>query len=535
MVLQRWMMALGVALLVAGAGGCSGLDPKPFEAQVERVEREFTPVEPAGPGAAVTRSSGVWLAGRVIPIAEPEPEVLAAPVKLASAAPMSLRHIVTRMTQVTGTPVVLTPDVFAPPDCSGGDGCAGASGLDASRDRIEINYSGPLRGLLDEVTTRYGLAWRHEDGRVLVSRLVTRVFELHVLPGRTEVEASVGGKAKASEKAVGAITVGSALGGAAPTSGGGSSGGGSSDVSQGMTRSMSLSHWDSVMEMVQSMLSPVGRVAGSASSGVLTVTDTPESVSRVARYVEAENARATRQVALYVRVLSLDREDSSSFGLNLEGLLNTSGVSASLLTPDLVTGAAGTLSLNLLRSSLADSRAVLDAIANRVRGSSVTSASVVTLNGHPAPIQVTRTEGFLRQVSTTVVPDGGATTSLVPGQVTTGFLMTVTPRVIGENRIVLSYMVDLSSLIGFVTEASGGQSIRVPNLDERSFSQSVAVRSGDVLVISGFEREAGRIERGGMGSADNALLGGRNAERSEGRLLVLMTPVLVGDGSAAAL
>lgn len=531
-----------ITVLVGGLGACAGLSPKSMDARVADIAGQIEETVPPLAPPVVTRHEGVWLTGRAVPLAEPEPAVLRKRIRLASAAAMDLRHIARRITQAVGVPVDVTPDVFA----SSGDEDADAA-LNPGKDRIEVHYDGPLRGLLDEVTSRYGVTWRHDGGRIQISRLVTRVFEVHVLPGETTFSASVGGRAAATESTGGTITSGDGSGGAAglgsPTGGGGldstligeTGGGGGDDVSQSTTRNMRLGQWDAVQAVVESMLTPLGRMSGSASTGVIAVTDTPASVVRIGHYLEAENVRSTRQVAIYAKVLTLTREDGGRVGLNLEAIYRTANAGVDLVTPDVVSN-AGSLSVSLLRptSPFRDSRAVIEAIAERSHGATLTTASVVTLNGHPAPVQVTRTEGFLKSVATTVVEGSGTTTtSITPGQVTTGFVMTATPRVVGENRILMSYTMDISSLLGFVTESSGGQSIRVPNLDKRTFSQSVSVRSGDVLVLSGFEQQQARVERTGVGDAENWWSGGRDGAENDSRIVVLLTPVLVGDGRVA--
>ncbi|MEJ0003016.1 MAG: hypothetical protein WDN30_04645 [Pararobbsia sp.] len=62
---------------------------------------------------------------------------------------------------------------------------------------------------------------------------------------------------------------------------------------------------------------------------------------------------------------------------------------------------------------------------------------------------------------------------------------------------------------------SGGQTIQLPTVDTRNFLQRVAVKSGQTLVISGYEGVMDQGNRQGVGAPENfALGGGVNAEHS---------------------
>ena len=103
-------------------------------------------------------------------------------------------------------------------------------------------------------------------------------------------------------------------------------------------------------------------------------------------------------------------------------------------------------------------------------------------------MQVTRTDGYLKATSTTVTGvTGVVSNSLLPGSITTGFQMTVTPRILDRDRVMLSYNIDLSRLLSF-TNASVGSgdnqaTIQIPNFERRAFIQAVAVKAGDTLLI----------------------------------------------------
>ena len=85
--------------------------------------------------------------------------------------------------------------------------------------------------------------------------------------------------------------------------------------------------------------------------------------------------------------------------------------------------------------------------------------------------------------------DYGDTTSLVPGEVTTGFAMTVIPHIMDGRRVVLQYTVNLSSLDDLSEFRSGDSTIQLPKVSTRSFAQRMSLRMGQTLVLAGFEQE----------------------------------------------
>ena len=92
---------------------------------------------------------------------------------------------------------------------------------------------------------------------------------------------------------------------------------------------------------------------------------------------------------------------------------------------------------------------------------------------------------------------------------------------------------DLLSLdkVYLSTNADGtesGQYIQNPVVETRGFTQEVAMKSGDTLVLSGYERVENTSAKSGIGSAENSLLGGAtSAEKTRTILVILLTPVVL--------
>ncbi|MDV8053568.1 PilN family type IVB pilus formation outer membrane protein, partial [Pseudomonas aeruginosa] len=83
--------------------------------------------------------------------------------------------------------------------------------------------------------------------------------------------------------------------------------------------------------------------------------------------------------------------------------------------------------LDTANSAWAGSKAMVQALAQQGRVSTVRSPSVTTLNLQSAPIQIGRYDSYLASSQISNVAQVGSTTSLIPGAVTSGYNMSLLP------------------------------------------------------------------------------------------------------------
>ena len=77
-------------------------------------------------------------------------------------------------------------------------------------------------------------------------------------------------------------------------------------------------------------------------------------------------------------------------------------------------------------------------------------------------------------------------------------------------------------------KADSGQYIQNPIIETRGFTQEVAMKSGESLILSGYERVENQADKTGVGSADNSLLGGTAiAKKDRSILVIILTPVVL--------
>lgn len=526
------------ATIIALLAGCSSAIVQPinkeaaatFERAQELAKRTAVPIAVSAP--VISKRTDSW-----VPLKEVKGEDAKLPVEFSKTYSIdreftAIAEVAERITFLSGIPVSISPDVLSmasqyqagqtstptPPPVQGGPLPNATSAMPTGS--VQLSYTGSLTGFMDLACARFGVSWEYRDGQVVIFRTITKTFVVYALPGDTTLDAKISNQSTGSS-------------GSSSGSGGSTSTTASSNSTHSTGVSISgLSVWSALDQSIKGMLTSQGKVSVTPATGTLTVTDVPYVVARVGQFIDEQNKSLGRQVMINVRVLSVSLTDSDDYGINwnlvYNSVSNSLGASlASNFTPNV---AASILRLSVLPSTkgtLGGSEAIISAISQQGNVSLVTSASVTTLNNQAVPVQVGRQTAYLASSSTTTTANVGSTTSITPGVVTTGFSMNLLPHVLEEGRLLLQYAIDISSLERLVTVSSGGSSIQTPEVQTRNFLQRVAVRSGETLVLSGFEQTENSASSQGVGSAQNTWLGGGvKGNKKRDVIVVLITPMV---------
>jgi type IVB pilus formation R64 PilN family outer membrane protein len=413
-------------------------------------------------------------------------------------------------------------------------GAAVAERLPSVAGPVRIVYShGTLRGLLDTAAARFGVYWKYENGAIVFFYTATRVYQVVAIPGESKVDTNVvsgasnsGGAASSGTGAAGGAGAGSASAGAgagaAPTV--------SSDNTANITMNAQLSVYNGLQTAIKAMLSPAGSVIVSPATGSIAVTDTPDVLERVGEFMEQQNQVLARQVLINVTVLSVTLSAQDSYGINWGAVYNALGTRFGITTAftSMIQNPSELSATVITPSSRASSTsAIIDALSTQGTVHRKTSASITTLNDQPVPVQVAEQQGYLAQISTTNTVNIGSQTSLTPGTVTTGFNLTVLPHVLDDGTIMMQFYSNISSLVSLVPFGPTNQQIQLPTVDTRNFLQRIAVKSGQTLVISGYEGINDQNNRQGVGNPSNYAMGGFNASGTREVIVILLSPIAI--------
>ncbi len=471
------------------------------------------------PDDVVRVKNDIWLgdSSKVEFEGEPVPTYLEAKdgITLISNRPITLFEIGNMISKITSLSVRYAPeledddeikDVADENEPSLED--IGAQWTDSTK--MLVNYKGPLSGLLDEVANRFGVWWKYEKNEIYFYRYITKTFVIYSLPTNPNLNVNIG------------------------IDGGGSGGddGSSGQSAINQTSDVSkLNLWDQIREALDAMITEKGSVSYSEANGTVTVTDTPANIRRIAKYINEQNDRLSKQVAISVKVFQISLSDTDSYGFSLEKLGFSGGSIKSLVatTGSAIPDVNNNLSM-AISSGKWDVNAAIQALSAQENTKLVTSGTVTTMNNKPAPIQVTRSHKYAEKVEVSSTSTGSENndTSIEPGDFTTGFMMSILPRILDHGRLMVFFNLTLAELIRMPTFTSGNATVQQPEIETRGFTQEVAMKSGQTLVLAGYERVEDKVSKEGVGNPDNMLLGGKNiADKGRSLLVIMLTPVVL--------
>lgn len=407
---------------------------------------------------------------------------------------------------------------------------ASAGGAGAGSKRVEVLVSnvifreGTVAELLDQIATKTNLAWRFDGEKISFFRYESRIFRIDALSGALNTSSTISSKGSGSGGGGGSTSEG-------PTT--------SSDTSSSTSVTSTADLWADVSAAIQSQLSPRGRMSPMPSTGQVTITDTPDQLRSIDRYIKELNKSMGKQIAFNVNVYSVENSTGDGYGVDWTGVWSTLAGKYNLgyKTSGNTTGLGNLFSVNLINaangapSNWAGSGAIVGALSKLGKTSLVTSTQVTTLNNITVPVSVTTETGYLKESSTTVSGTSGTSqTSLTPGTVTSGFNMNLLPRVGDGNDLMVQFSMDLSDLVKLTTFTSpdNKSAIQLPQKNLRNFLQRVSMRSGETLILSGFQQTQAIDDRNGVGSPNFWGAGGsRNSSARTTTLVIIITPYVM--------
>lgn len=499
---------LAVSLLT---GGCAV--QRQVHAKVDAVARTAERLHPPGSPSLIEVVKGTpWLMGEAIAPPRQQPKALGTDLALMTQNRWPLERLARYATSQTGVPIAIGPSAAGAPP-------------------VRMSYSGSLAGYLDQACGT-GLHWRmREDGTVEIYLTRTQTFTIPALFWRTKTSASMTSASTLTQ------SVGSGSTGGTSSTGGASGTGtiAAENTTQGDT-------WGDLLKTAQAIAGKTAEVVTDPSNSTLVVTGTPEQLSRVTRWVKNLTQNLQRQVMLVVQMYSVQINHEDNVGFNPSVVLNTLGrhygfsLTGASAPPVNAGGAPVTFGASVLtpttpglNNAFAGSTGVVQALATMGRTSLVLSQSTVTLNGQPAPIQSVLQTGYLASSSTqpSVTAGIAPVTTLTPGSVTTGFTAMLLPRVVDGN-VLLGMDFTLSTLLGLNPATSDGASIKTPTVSLSTTQQSVRLKPGQTLMLTGLQQSSAKSTDSGVGTPGfKALGGGVDAQLGKQLLVILVTARLV--------
>lgn len=493
----------------------------------------------------VVMHEGSLLMGEKVRASKPQPEIFDNAVDFREKRALTLSEIAAWIAQTvhvraevdpsaqsanqTGAPsAVLSPAIQSGPLPSGGLG--GAPALSAALPAIapqapgasfsptvsfaptpkSFRYTGDFAGFLKTVEAQFNVYSHYRDGVVTFFRTETRTFTVPTL----DDTATMGGT----------ITTGDSQGASSSQGGAGSTapstaGSGSSSGSGGQTMSLHLqaSPWGTLQSTGQAIAGNGATVVADKNLGILTVTGTPPQCDRVEAWMKSLTAQYGKQVSISVDVYQVQKTTEENYGLNLKlAYLSKNGHTGLTLTgaqaPAVTSSTTPmTFGASILGGTLNGTTATIQALSSLGNVTQLVSRSGVTQNGKLLALQSAKSQGYVQSTSTTLAASVGSSTSIQTGTLVPGFTSSFVPKVI-DGRILIDFDMTLSDLIRLDTFTSGSgtsqSSVQLPLEQITRFQQSIGLKPGESLVLTGMRQQSTSTTNNGVGSAWNPLAGG---------------------------
>lgn len=378
----------------------------------------------------------------------------------------------------------------------------------ATQNDIEINYTGSLAGLLNQVALRADLRWSYESGRIKFYRVVSRTMAVKTLPGGLKLSSSL------------SLT---------------STGGGTASSST----ASDINIWTGIEKNLANMVSVSGKVVIDPNTGTVTVRDAFRNVEAIEQYMQSLNQTLMRQVAMTVEVLQVNLKNEFQSGIDWNYVSETMRLGQlQLKGPTAVTSpeTAANIGLVLKNSAGNTNQLLFQALEKFGRVSSSYSTVVTTVNRQPVPVGSQTTQSYLKSITPTVLSTVGTTgsttygaPSLTPGEITTGFSLTLLPILLDSNHVLVECGLSLSSLKSLTSFNSGTgaslQTIQQPSIGNFGVLQRLVAKSNETIVLSGFDAEV--LESQQVDPLVQKLPGSRKGSKDRTTTVVLITPRLL--------
>ncbi|NLB95004.1 MAG: type II secretion system protein GspD [Armatimonadetes bacterium] len=258
---------------------------------------------------------------------------------------------------------------------------------------------------------------------------------------------------------------------------------------------------------------------GSTTNTLLLIGARPD-IAKVKDYLDRIDV-APKQVMIDVKVTDVSLSDAEQLGITWNW--TTLGIQeiapeGSETIPRMQFGRFGHAPMVF--------NATLEALLKTNKARLLANPRVAVLDGRTASIHVGDTVRYLAQRTSGI---NGTTVTI--GEESVGVVVSVSPRVGGDDVIVLDVKPKVNVITGFTPTGDGGQ---VPNTSERSVETVVRLRDGETLAIGGLIRDDDTVTMQKVpGLGDLPILGElfkyRNRQRSNSEVLIFITPTIVPD------
>jgi general secretion pathway protein D len=245
----------------------------------------------------------------------------------------------------------------------------------------------------------------------------------------------------------------------------------------------------------------------------------------------SEIDRPPKQVQIQASIVEVSLTDDFRFGVDWSAISSNGDVIGRSIynTGGTIGPAYPGFSVTILGGNI---DAAVNALGSRTAIDVVSTPNIITLDNHVARLQIGDQVPIVTQTAASTATDNPALVSTVNYK-DTGVILEVTPRISGDDKVVVEISQEVSAVARTVTSG-----IDSPTIQQRKMESTLVLQDGAVVALGGLiSRTRTNSNSGVPGLKDvkglGALFRSRSRDDSRTELVVLLTARIVGDPSTA--
>jgi len=254
-----------------------------------------------------------------------------------------------------------------------------------------------------------------------------------------------------------------------------SSAGGASIASKPAATAITTATTTTANEDSGSTAGQTTRFSVDKETNTLLIFASPSDWVQIQRIL-AELDRAPRQVLIEASILEVTLGQSFRLGVDWSVISDKTTVSS-------IGNRAGTIGAQFPGFSVTylskDVQAAIDALGSRTRVEVVSAPKIIALDNHTAHLQVGDQVPIITQSAQSTLTNSSSLINSVDYR-STGVILDVTPRISGENQLVLDVVQEVSS-VGSTTTSD----IDSPTIQQRRFESTLVLHDGGTVALGG--------------------------------------------------
>jgi len=364
----------------------------------------------------------------------------------------------------------------------------------------------PLGRVLDSVTTKFHIHHHYDESTNTINlyRLVTRHFQTKLAAGAYSfASAQIGDTVKSTDN---------------NSLANGSTSQNKSPIGTEIKEAVELTSIKKAIE--ETIMTRSGKIFANPSTGTISMIDTEEAVNAADLLIQSELKATSRTVVLKVKTIQVNLSDNLESGVDVTAVLakafrNLPDMTLNSTAPtSVVSTNAGTLSLGIFSGTAANSKAVINALKEVGDVASSTEMPFFTKNRKAVYYNVREITTYVPSTTPAAATTGGTggNIGLNTAQIQTGLKLVMFPALGTDDTASVSFTMD-ETTTPILTPFSSGtgatfQQVEKPNYTGHGNVQDVTLRSGQAMILVGFEKIAENLNKRSLGENVPVIAGG---------------------------